>query len=272
MVDVLGLLLLGGAVGIGGAVVAREQRARRNFVTGVRTEWTRSGQIVRYGPVGAFYYGSRPQRKYFNRAYGALGITRNSLVFEGHRKWTGNILIRIKAIRWIGVRIIMPHTSGAAQALIIHSNDFNRWSVHIFTPDQFTDIAEELSRYAELPLHQLGTEREDYGSARAQRMIQDIYGEWSGESNGELYLAPDRLLFDWEDAVLLSQIREIGAFVKGGLNPFATDLLRIEYESPDSGLHTVGFLMRDADQWAEVIQSHTGAPLNIQAGRKKKET
>jgi hypothetical protein len=271
MVDILGLLLLGGVVGIGGAMVAHERRARSNFITRVRTEWTRSGQIVRFGPVGAFYYDSKPQPYSFSQAYGALGITQNKLTFQGFRRRAVNVHLPFKAFRWIGVRTYPDAERHSVEALVIHSEDFNVWRVYAFTMDHVLEFADELSRHTDLPLHQIGREPEDYGPAHATRLIQDIYGEWSGNTRRELYLAPDRLLFGWEDPVMLSQVRQVGAFVKGSLNPFSADLLRIEYQSADGSLHTVGFLLHGADRWAEVIARRANVPLTIQAGRKKKD-
>lgn len=267
MVDVLSLLLLGGAVGIGGAITAVDRRARRGFITRVRTDWTRSAQVVKFGPVGAFYYGSRPQRKYVTRVYGALGIVSDKLVFEGHR--SNSAVIHEAAIRWIGIRSISFY-GGAAQILIVHSDDLNGWTVHTFMPDQLMEFAEALSRYTDLPLHQFGEAHEDYGPARTTRVLQDIYGEWSEDRKGKLYLAPDRLLFEGKDPILLSQIRQVDVFVKGRLNP--ADLLRIEYETPDGGLHTMGFVVKHAEQWADAIQGRSEVRLSMHIGRKKKET
>ncbi len=72
-----------------------------------------------------------------------------------------------------------------------------------------------------------------------------------------------------------TQIREIGAFSKGGvlnsLNPFAEDLLRIECQpTPDGKPEVIGFLVRDAEDWAEAIRSRSPARITVHAGRKKK--
>ena len=61
--ELLLLLLAGAGIGgIGGALWAR--RAQDAFLGRVRTEWVRAGRIIRFGPVGAVSFGTRPRAAY----------------------------------------------------------------------------------------------------------------------------------------------------------------------------------------------------------------
>jgi hypothetical protein len=76
-------------------------------------------------------------------------------------------------------------------------------------------------------------------------------------------------------SLFLAQIREVGAFSRGSvlnsLNPFAEELLRVEYHpTPDGKPEVIGFLVRNADDWAAAIQDRGPARIVVHAGRKKK--
>jgi hypothetical protein len=91
--------------------------------------------------------------------------------------------------------------------------------------------------------------------------------------DGQLYLAPDRLVYDGYTLIHLSQIRRIDLFEQGGLqkfNPFNEELLRIEYDQ-DGKHQAAGFLIRSGKVWAEALQARLNIPVEIHEGRKKKE-
>ncbi|HEX3051162.1 MAG TPA: hypothetical protein VHP83_10945 [Aggregatilineaceae bacterium] len=70
----------------------------------------------------------------------------------------------------------------------------------------------------------------------------------------------------------LAQIRRLEVYAEGtrrSINPFAQDLLRIEYEADDKHVVT-GFLLRHADEWGAELAKRTGVPFDKQEGRKKK--
>jgi len=55
-----------------------------------------------------------------------------------------------------------------------------------------------------------------------------------------LYLAPDRLIYGWKDAIHLSQLRGLEVYAKGAfrnINRVCAGLLRIEYDA--DGKHVV---------------------------------
>jgi hypothetical protein len=109
-------------------------------------------------------------------------------------------------------------------------------------------------------------------------MTQDIYGQWQTGPRGRLFLAPDRVLFAenerWDQAVMLAEIREVGAFERPDLrhkiDPWAQALLRIECRTtPADKPYVFGFLVRDAEEWATAIQSLSPARITIRSGQKK---
>jgi hypothetical protein len=267
------LLLIVGALGLGGVRALWGRRGQDAHVIHVRTEWVRAGQIVRYGPVGAMCCGNRPHKSHGKGVFGALGLTDGKLVFVGHRSTRYNVSIPFDLMHWIGLHTL--NGGAGARAIIVHYQSPSGWYVYTFTTDAPVEFGQALSRHSGLPLHDADAIREDFGPARATRMIQDIYGQWQPEYEIELYLAPGRLLFGWKSPILLERITRLDVLTKGGLedlNPFSEDLLRIEYETPDGARETIGFVVRNAHKWAEAISRHTDAPLVIHAGRKKKSS
>jgi hypothetical protein len=273
-------MLAVGALGIGSFSVAwLARRALRDHVIRVQTAWVHAGQLVRYGPVGAVCLGNRPRRAYGGGIFGALGITDGRLVFDGHRNNTDNISVPSDRIRHIGLTTV-PVLAGIKmqaqrRALTVHYDSPDGWRVAIFLTDMPVELAQELADEGHLPVYDSGSAREDFGPARAVRMFQDLYGEWREDREGDLYLAPDRLLFDWRDAIPLADIRRLDVYQQGGrlhdLSPLSRDLLRIEYGESEEDFHTVGFVVRRADRWVASIQHRASTPLDVHAGRKKKD-
>jgi hypothetical protein len=277
--ELIVLAALAGLGGIGGIASVAEMRSRRRYVARVRAEWVRAGRIVHYGPIGATCYGRRPHSVYntSDGSFGALGLVDSKLVFVGRGSVAYTAILPFEAIRWAGTRLITVsggRSPSETRALIIHYDGPDGWYVYTFAGKQIYPFSEALEQIAGLTVHQPAFEREDYGPAHVTRLNQDIYGQWTLDRRGELYLAPDRLLFDWHGPILLSQFRQADVYSKGGLNelnPFAEELLRIEYEDADGEPHTVGFQVRHADKWADFIAQRTQLPVEYHTGRKKKE-
>jgi hypothetical protein len=272
------VLLIAGALGIGGAgALWWARRGQRDHVIRVRTAWVRAGQIVHYGPVGAVCLGRRPQRLYRAGRFGALGITDGHLVFEGHRRDTENLSVPLANLRHIGlttVRVWIGRTAIRQRALAVHYTAPDGWRVATFAAEETLELAQALSDESDLLVYDSGKAREDFGPARALRMTQDVYGEWREDREGDLYLAPDRLLFNWRETILLDDIRRLDVYAQGGrlrgLNPLAQDLLRVEYGEADETVEIVGYVVRGATRWADAIRQHAAAPLDVYAGRKRK--
>jgi hypothetical protein len=245
-------------------------------------QWWLTGKPIHFGPVGATCYGTEPTGSYRNREghYGAVGVVGEYFVFST-RSWE-RFMVPLASITWIGVReITVARGKGTREVSVamVHGEFQDEYHVFALASDEYFAILQQLKARCHLPIKDVGGLGESYGPATVTRVSQDIYGEWHEEDYGQLFLAPDRLLYarllHRSDALSLAQIREIGAFSRGGvlnsLNPFAQDLLRIEYvPTPDGKPEVIGFLVRDGDEWADAIQSRSPAQIALHAGRKKK--
>jgi hypothetical protein len=277
--------------------LAWEARRKKVHLAAVRADWTTHQRTVHFGPVIAEYYGSEPCQTYRTGPIsGALGLVDQHLVFVG--RTGGEEWIPFDQIRWIGARSVMvPYGDGYARAdaLIVHYEERGIWYVGAWVSEWRQALGKALGEETGLPVHSYGSEREDYGPARAACLIQDVYGRWHPFSDGarlpdadgisaerldadqgELYLAPDRLLFNRRHSIHLAQVRRADVFEPGvplaELNPFHEDLLRIEYESPEQQHAVIGFLVRGGGGWASAIRTRTSVPYEHHRGRKKKES
>lgn len=271
------LLALAGALGLGGlSGLWLTRRAQRAHIIDTRTAWVRAGQRVRFGPVGVVCFAHPPQTTYTRGLFGALGITEGQLVFEGHRDHRADLRLPLTHIQRIGlcrVAVRAGRTASHKRALSIHHQDPDGWRVTTIISDDPQDIAAALSDICDLPVHDSGTARDDYGPTDTTRMTQDVYGDWFPDREGVLYLAPDRLLFNWRDAIALDTIERIDVLARGTWRdrlPLAESLLRIEHGAPDGARDVTGFVLRRADDWAGAIQQRIRNPITIRAGRKKK--
>ena len=273
------LILLLGSLGLGGlssVALWWERRAQSRHIIRTRTAWVRAGQVIRYGPIGAASYGTQPQRTYTRGAFGALGLTRSALIFDGHHRTTADVNIPYDAVCWIGIHDIPIQSRRIARhhrACAVHYQQAGVWRVTVYLLDDPREFGEQIARQTGLPLVDLGSQRPDYGPAEATRARQDLYGEWTPERTDALYLAPDRLLFAYRDAIPLETITRLDVITRDRLSerlPFASDLLRITYQHPDEDAQTVGFLVRQPDRWADAITRRRAAPLIVHTGRKRK--
>ncbi|HVO70259.1 MAG TPA: hypothetical protein VMT24_09445 [Aggregatilineaceae bacterium] len=270
------LVLLVGALGASGAGrMWWLYRAQRRYVASVQTEWVRAGQIVHYGPVAASCLGQRPSAVYSRDVFGALGITDGRLVFSGRRSSRFDASIPLASIHRIGLTTL-PVQAGTLstrkRALAVHYDSPDGWRVGVFVTKEPPEIAQALANESGLPVHDSGGERDDCGPAHATRMLEDVYGDWTPDRDGVLYLAPDRLLFNWRDPILLDDIRRLDVVTKRSVNPLAPDLLRVEHETADGEPHVTGFVVRRARRWAEAILRRTDVPLDVHLGRKAKNS
>ncbi len=255
---------------------------RMTVLSWAERQWRLTREPIHFGPVGATCYGTDPVRSYRRREghYGAVGIVSEFFVFSTRQY--ERLMVPLASITWIDLRkITVSRGRGTKKvgALMVYGEYRDEYFVFALSSDQSYAISQQLSAHCKLRVEELGERSESHGPAGATRVTQDIYGEWHEDTHGQLFLAPDRLLFAgldrWDDSMLLEQIREVGAFSKGGvlnsLNPFAEDLLRIECQpTPDGKPEVIGFLVRDAKDWAEAIRSRSPARITVHAGRKKK--
>ena len=255
------LLALAGALGLGGlGRLWMRDRARRAHIIDTRTAWVRAGQRVQFGPFGVVSFGLLPQRTYRDGLFGALGITDGRLVFDGHRDHRADLRLPLDHIQRVGLSTV-PVRAGRRtshqRALTVHHADADGWRVTTLLSDDPGAIAAALDRLCDCPIHDSGPDRDDFGPAEATRMWQDVYGDWTAERDGDLYLAPDRLIFDWRDAIPLATIRRIDVLTQGTWRdrlPAAEGLLRIEHAAPDAeSFDVTGFVARRAEAWAAAL-------------------
>jgi hypothetical protein len=246
---------------------ARSQRRRYRwtlYLQKIRTDWANANRRVHLKPIPAFFHGDAWQIVYSDARFGALGIVDEQVSFvpqdygvEGHDLpfasirgvVTGSITIRT------GSSLSTPES-----AVLIHVETPGGWRVYVYSIDfkVLHHVVQHLRDVAGVPISY-----RDLGQVHAPRWRQDIYGQWHADRKVTLYLAPDRLLCDWRDAILLAQVRGVAVVARVGLNLANAALLRIEYS--DSPPQTIGFEMpfSRAEEW--------GRALAEQAGRKKKE-
>lgn len=259
--------LVASAVGLGGAGSAWwTRRAQRAHVVATRTAWVRAGRRVMFGPVGVLSYGTWPRRRYGRAVFGAAGLVDGAFTFRGQRA-RFNFDTPLDAVRHLSLiaLTLRPSLRPPQPGLAVHYASPDGWRVAALAGDAIGGLAEALAAATGLPLHDAGERRDDFGPQPAMRLHEDNFGDWARDRSGPLYLAPDRLLFAWRDAIPLRAIRRLAVYdADGGL------LLRVEYETPD-GLATVGFLLDDAPAWAEAIAQRSDVPVQLFIGRKKKK-
>lgn len=258
------------ALGVSGGGWWWQRRRRRAHVISVRTAWVRAGLIVRYGPVGVVCHGLRPRRTYGRGVPGAAGIAGDALAFEGQGRSAFNMRVVLEQVQRLSLVTIALPASRRARALAVHYDSPDGWRVAVLSGEGVPELAGALSGASALPLHDAGEGRDDFGPARATRMIQDIYGEWTPDREGALYLAPDRLLFEWREAIPLAAMAGLDVYHGSGGRRMGA-LLRVEYASPDGAHLAAGFLVDHAGRWAEAIVRRADLPLAVHEGRKRKE-
>lgn len=280
---ILGVALLAAAVT--GALVAiflagmairhgvQRAQARR-----MRETWEGLGRRARFGPVPASCSGLRSAPQQPGYVGGVVGIADDHLVFTGLSTPTFDIDLPVENLRWLDRQWINQGDAlplKDARRVVVHFEGAGGWRVYTFRLRDLEAFAQALSAASGLPLHESLINRLDLLtlSVSAVRMKQDIYGQWQTDLTDQLYLAPDRLLFAWQDAILLTDIRQVSVYqdsrLLDRLNPFGADLLRIDYES-GGGSHTVGFRVSGAQTWATRIAGQAGIMVDGDTGRKKK--
>jgi hypothetical protein len=273
----IGFMVVCGVVVVSGLIALSERRMKQDFVNQTRTQWMRAGRVIQWGPEGTDCYGvSRPQSVYYEANFGVLGVVDRHVAFTGRRNANCDAYIPLEQIAGLvscPIQVRQGKASVEKKAVEVHTENRGHWLVYTFTPRDPFQFVEAIHRHTgrtilERTLPKQPTE------ANAVLMRQDVYGEWREEQAGELYFAPDRIVFDWYSLIHFSQIRRVDIFERGGLgslNPFAQELVRIEYQGTEQKFQVIGFLLRGADKWADKLSAYTGIPVESHIGRKKKE-
>jgi hypothetical protein len=277
------LLLILVAAAIGTALYW-DQFTQRAHVTRLRQAW--ADHTVSVAPIGTICHGDRPPLHGSRRVFGALALVDDRLTFTGHRDPLHDFAAPVATIRWIGLRSRYKtawNRRVELPELVVHAETPAGWRVYTFTEGPLARFAEQFGQQTGLPVHEMGEKFEDFGPEPAVYLVQDARGDWQRRTpawfdpaapppdwdglSHTLYLAPDRLLYDWLNPVPLATIRRVDMLAKGGLNPFSENLLKIETTAEDGEPRVMGFLLPNAGDWAGVIEQRIDTPVIYHAGR-----
>lgn len=287
--SVFDTLLIAFSIGIVIVSSLIRQKARHEFASQLNTDWQNNGRSIQFAPIYAGYLGYRPVPDHhaLKPQHGALGIVDHTLSYAARDKMS-DLTIPLDAIEWMGSHRIMVETGKNAvqkMALVVHyqqptfdysiSNEPNGslWRVAAFITAQNHDILTRLSQLTGLKYVALPRSRYDFGPFDATRMQQDIYGQWEGTVRRPLYLAPDRLLFDFRHAIHLRNLRTIEVVTREHKLislPGSESLLRLTYLDHTGNQQMIAYLLRYAPAMAEALSVRSGIPFSSSDGRKKK--
>ncbi len=244
--------------------------------------------MVQVEPIGTIGHADRLSTRPGERVFGALGVVDDQLVFSGHRSGMLDFAVPLESLRWVGLRTRVKTAWSRrieTPELIVHADHDRRWRVYAFIEGTLAAFASQLGDMAGLPVHEMGEVFEDFGPAPAIRLARDprhgwvsdrpdqpdpynLPGRWDEEA-GSLYLAPDRLLFNGTGAIPLAHIQEVAVYERGAApekNPFAENMLCVSYEDDGGATHTNAFLVRNAGDWAGVIETRADVPVTVHSG------
>lgn len=271
---------LGAVLAAVGGALLWDLGTQRRHVQRVRAAWERAGQTVQAGPVGTIAEGDRLIAAPLRRAFGALAIVDGQMRFVGHRTAALDIAVPLEAVRWIGMRARVKTAWNRrieTPELVIHAETPDGWCVFCFLEGALPSLAEQIGALTGLSVEVRGEVREDFGPTPAVWVEPDAASGWclAGVDQPDpriapaawlqtarlLYLAPDRLLFDRRQAILLERIRRVTAIAAGAgdvENPFGVSLLRVDYESEAGERRVSGYVVPNAGDWAGVLEARAG--------------
>ncbi|MCZ7541710.1 MAG: hypothetical protein M5U29_17705 [Anaerolineae bacterium] len=268
-----------------GAALAWDSLAQRRYVARTAAAWTDAGQTVQGGPLRTISRGDLLAHQPGYRAFGALAVLDGRLVFSGHRSHALDHATPLEAVRWIGLRTRVKTAWNRrieTPELVIHSEEAGGWRVSAFIEGPVEVFAAQLGALTGLPVLAVGEAYEDFGPAPAVYVVPEGEKGWRSGVAGQpdpralppdwmetarwLYLAPDRLLFDRAHAIPLARIRRVVVTERGvrlDENPFDDNLLRVEYEDANGARRTAGFVVRNAGDWAGVLEARASVPVLV---------
>ncbi len=243
-------------------------------------QWQHQWRTVQFGPANATCrvlrpHGSSPDSTH----YGAVGIVDNQFIFQGLFGRAVNVIVPLEHVHGVGLRLFSKGTPPEKRVYQVQV-DFETpggWQVYTLSLREWRAFAAALSELTGLPIITHSDTRLVPPTATATRMQQYIYGKWQADFTDQFYVAADRILFGWRNAILFDTITAITLYdraslldgVLGPINPFSQDMIRIDYTNSDGTAQVIGFQMAGARKWADRIADRSGAPLTVHAGRKK---
>ncbi len=257
-----------------------DRHTQREYVARVQADWQDAGRSITAGPVGVICHGSRPPGITTERLLGALGVAGDHLLFTGNRSAAFDLDAPLAAIRWIGLRThvkVSWNRRIESRVLRVHLELPGGWRVYTFADGPVEVFAQQVADACGLPVQDVGEGFEDFGPAPAVYLVHDAAGDWVPALAGSLdlttpppdwdglrhtlYLAPDRLLFDWAHAIPLADVRRVSLYAQGdALNPFDHSLLRVDYTRGGTP-RAAGFLLHHGGDWAGIIEQRTAIPV-----------
>jgi hypothetical protein len=205
---------------IGGALVW-DQATQVRHVGRIRQVWASANRDVAIPPVRSICHGMYPPGPMTERIVGALGVVDGGLTFTGQRADTFDFATPLSAIRWVGLRTLVKRSWNKRiewPELVIHAETPAGWRVYSFTEGPISAFAQRLAEITSLDLHEIGEGFEDFGPLPAIHLVEETAGEWSRRTDPAvdldtlspdwdgldytLYLAPDRLLYEWANPIL----------------------------------------------------------------------
>ena len=269
----------------------RDDIASKRWEKATRVQWHVVFREVHYEPIVVrFVHDVMPQRApatLLQMAHGLLGLADHQIVFQENRSEDFYLRLSLDAIRWFGKRATTRYGERLqfTYDLFIYYVVDDFWRIATLVPDKPEDLdplIEALDRLLPLKPQFVDRGRESFGPYPALRVEQSIYGYWqpvvdqgseiSAELIGSLFFAPDRLLYNFRDGILLAQIQRVEGIQEGSFQQQTTsdhELLRIEYDAAGQ-TQTANFLVGSAKLWAVMFRSRTNIPVEMYEGRKKK--
>jgi hypothetical protein len=217
-------------------------------------------------PADAVYYGKLDLAQSPLPTLGRLSIQNTWLVFvQAHGEQTPVIGLPLSEIRWIchqNMSMQERDTLAKQDMLTLHCVSGKQWGVYTFASPQAEQLARTIQTNsgANYNSHYML-----YGPSEIAVRQQNIYGQWSKRKKKVvLYLAPDRLLFNWQSWIELQDIQRLALLPDNSI--------KINYRSPKGGLRMVGLELKhdQAILWADYLERATGIAVENLAGRKKK--
>lgn len=249
------------------------------FAKRIHARWQADQCDIIFGPVPVRMLSLHRRKN--TTVVGALGLIQGHLRFQGMYTRLFDISIPTEDICCIGVGRKNKKGFDEAQKpvhrvlLVLHVE--KGWQVYTFSLRKGNDLVDVLSVATKLPVFNLEL-LHDWLPINATRMAQDIYGAWHPDFPGDLYLAGDRLLFAWQDAIMFEDIQALALYCNQfprevlSSNLFHPNLLCITHKTGDGERKTAGFAIDPwgAKEWANALQMRSGVTLEIAQGRKIK--
>jgi hypothetical protein len=268
------LLLVGAILAVGVGLWAFEYHLDRQYLARVQAGWER--EVSHFTPTKATRYLVHLDRweKYEKGPTGVLGLSDRDIVFSD-RYHDKDVRVPFEAVRWVGMREIEYIPSFTERLLLLRGPERardpvrkralivdcefpdesgpDRWPVYAWSLPQQDELGATLAKLCRL---EISTEGGDFGPSDARRLIRGSDAKWQEYDQGALYLAPDRLLFNWDDPILYSSIQRVEAISTVGRNRlFSQGSFRIDYCDADGTAQTVGFQVFRGNEWAEQLRS-----------------